>query len=76
MTKFILKQIVMDNLRLSLSPLLGALKGIKAEMNRPPSSNLKQMVKDDIQLYFAPITGAVSGVKNELKRRKNSSSIV
>lgn len=76
MSKLILKQIVMDILRLCFSPLIGAIEGIKAEMNRPASSNLKQMFKDDIQLYFAPITGAIAGVKKELKRRKNSSSIL
>lgn len=65
----------MDSLRLYLAPLTGAFAEIKAEMNRPKSSDLKQMAKDAFRLYFAPITGAIAGVKKELNRRKDASMV-
>lgn len=65
-----MKQVALDDLRLYFSIFIGAVNGIKAEVNRPRATRLSHVARDDVRLFFAPFTGAAAGVKQELQRRE------
>jgi hypothetical protein len=54
--------------RIVVSPITGAIDGVRKAYNRPRAANWREFIWNDVRAYFSPLTGAISGVSGAVRR--------